>query len=145
MSGLKTAIQVIFLVVCFAGISGCASLNTDDTAEGVNFCKIGEFADRRGQVKIVLVTYTGEAGAGNIQQYAEKLGCRMMFAYYYPDSTDRNEIPVQQLESAGNFLEARELLFQGEGVGKWRFASQCLGMIPTVTDCLEYSLSTNCR
>jgi hypothetical protein len=145
VTGIKTIMYLFSLAVLLAGISGCAAMNMDKIAEGVEFRKVGEFTDRNGQAKILLVVYSGKAGEGNIRQYAEKLGCQMIFAYYYPDSTDRNEIPAQQLESARNFAEAREVLFQGEGVGKWRFASQCLGMIPKVTDCLEYSISTNCR
>lgn len=145
MIGLKTTIKLMFLLVLLAGISGCADMGGDKVAEGVTFSKIGGFTDRNGQAKIRIVVYSGEAEVGNIKVYSEKLGCGMLFAYYYPDATDRNDIPVQQLESAQTFVEAREIMFKGEDVGKWSFASQCLGMIPTVTDCVESPISTNCR
>jgi len=142
---LKTVWHVFFLTVLLAGISGCADLNMKKTAAAVTFSKIGEFTGHGGQSKILLVIYSGEAQEGNIKEYAEKLGCQMVFAYYYPDSTDRNDIPAQQMQEAENFAAARDVLFQGEGVGKWHFASQCLGMIPHVTDCQEFPISTYCR
>ncbi|MDW7772997.1 MAG: hypothetical protein SCH71_08920 [Desulfobulbaceae bacterium] len=144
MKCFKGVMHLFFLLVLLAGISGCADVK-NKMADGVEFNNVGRFADRRGQANIVLVTYSGEAAIGNIKQYAEKLGCEMMFAFYYPESTDMDDIPIRQLEEAGNFGDARELLFKREGVGKWRFASQCFGLIPTVTDCLESPISPNCR
>lgn len=145
MIGLKKVVKLLFLLVVLGAVSCCAGMDSNTFSEGVTFRKVGGFTDRRGQAKIRLIVYSGEAKEGNIRLYAEKLGCGMLYAYYYPDITDMNDIPVQQLESARNFVEARDLLFKGEGVGKWNFASQCLGMIPTVTDCVEMPISTNCR
>lgn len=145
MTGPKTVITFMCLLVLPAVLSGCAGMDNKKVAEGVTFRKIGGFTERNGQGRIRLVTYSGEAEKGNIEIYANKLGCGMLFAFYYPESTDMNDVPVAQLESARNFVEAREVMFKGEGVGKWSFASQCLGLIPTVTDCVESPISTNCR
>jgi len=60
----------------------------------------------------------------NVKSYADRLGCGMIFAYFYPESTDRNEIPIEELQSARSFVEAREILFKGEGYDKWHFAAQ---------------------
>jgi len=145
-------VRKLYGAICFLSLifwpgvfAGCAGMNSDKAADGVKFSKIGEFRDSSGQARILLIVYSGEATKGNIKQYAENLGCGMVFAYYYPETTDINTIPVGQLESAGNFVEAREALFTGENSAKWRFASQCLGMVPTLTDCMEFTISTNCR
>lgn len=145
MTGLKKVVKLLIMLFVLGAVSGCAGMDGNTFAEGVTFRKVGGFTDRYGQAKIRLIVYSGEAKEGNIRLYAEKLGCGMLYAYYYPDTTDMNDIPVQQLEYARNFVEARDLLFKGEGAGRWSFASQCLGMIPTVTDCVELPISTNCR
>ena len=141
----KIVILFLFLMAWVTILSGCVQDKYDKGAEGVTFSKLGGFTDRNGQAKIRLIAYSGEAETANIKNYAERLGCGMLFAYFYPESTDRSEIPVEELNTARSFVEAKEILFKGEGYGKWHFAAQCLGMITTVTDCQERSISTNCR
>jgi len=141
----KMVIRFLFFLALAAMLSGCVQDKYGKGTDSVTFSKIGGFTDRNGQAKIRLIVYSGEAEREDIKRYAERLGCGMLFAYFYPDSTDRNEIPVEEIQSARSFVEAREILFKGEGVGKWRFAAQCLTLIPTVTDCQEAPISTNCR
>ena len=142
-------INIHLITVCWffllIYLSGCSELGGSKYAQNVTFNQVGGFTDKYGQAKIRLVTYSGDAKEGNIREFAGKLGCSMMYVYYFPDTTDMSEIPAEKLAQAKNYVEARDLLFEGEGVAKWRYASQCLGMMLTVTDCVEMSISTNCR
>jgi hypothetical protein len=141
----KTVVRFLLLSVLVIPVSGCVLSKYDKGDEGVTFTKIGGFTEPNGQAKIRLITYTGQAEMENVKTYAEQLGCGMMFAYFYPETSDRSLIPVEEIQAARSIVEAREILFKGEGVGKWRFATQCLSLIPTVTDCLKSPISTNCR
>lgn len=141
----KIVILFLFLLAWTAILSGCVQDKYDKGAEGVTFSKIAGFTDSNGQARIRLIAYSGEAETANIKNYAERLGCGMLFAYFYPESTERSEIPVEEIEAAQTIVEAREILFKGEGFGKWRFAVQCLTLIPTITDCQESPISSNCR
>ncbi len=141
----KMVLCYLFILALSFVLPGCVQDKYNKGAENVDFTNIGGFTDPNGQARIRLIVYSGEAELENIKSYADRLGCGMLFAYFYPESTDRNEIPIEELESSRSFVEAREILFKGEGYGKWHFAAQCLGLIPTVTDCQERSISTNCR
>ncbi len=141
----KTAGRFLLAVVLAAMLTGCVQSKYDKGSEGVTFSRIGGFTEPGGQGKIRLFTYTGEPEIEDVKKYAEQLGCGMMFAYFYPETSDRNLIPVEEVQSARSIVEAREILFKGEGVGKWHFATQCFSLIPTITDCRKSSISTNCR
>lgn len=143
MSRLQEMIVTLLLVALMVSLSGCAGMN--QKAEDINFSKLGGFADRNGQVKILLISYTGEPEKEDIRGYTVNLGCGIVLAYYYSDKVDRNTIPIRQLEAATNFGAAQDLLFKDEGTPRWQFASQCIGMNPTLTDCRKSSISTNCR
>jgi len=126
-------------------VFGCVEMKGDRSGENITFTKAGEFKDRRGQATIKLYTYAGAAELDDIKSYAGTLGCGMLYAYFYPADTLRDEMPVDELQTARSFTHAQEILFQGEGYAKWHYAAQCLGLIPTVTDCQATPLSTNCR
>jgi hypothetical protein len=136
---------LIGLILVLPGIQGCGSMDGRGAGEAVVFRNAGEFTDSRGMAKIVLVMYTGNAREADVRQYVGRLGCNLVFAFFYPEGTPPEQVPVRELEEARNFVEARDLLFQGPDTGGWSFASQCLGMIPTITDCRETPGSTNCR
>ena len=145
MSIKRKALCFVLLFILTVGFAGCADKKSDAGTEGVAFRKIAGFTDPRGQGKIRLFVYSGEPEIEDIKRYTEKLGCGMLFAYYYPESTDRNEIPIEGIESAQSLVEARDILYKGEGVSKWRFGTQCFSLIPTITDCQESPISMNCR
>jgi len=134
---------ILFLMT--VGLSGCADKKNDSGTEGVSFRKIGGYTDPRGQGKIRIYLFAGEPEIEDIKMHTEKLGCGMLFAYYYPESTDINDIPLEEIETARSLLAARDALFKGEGVGRWRFGTECLGIIPSTTDCMESPISTRCR
>lgn len=139
---VRVSLFSLFMVTFF---SGCVEMKGDKSSEEITFTKAGEFTDRRGQAKIKLYTYAGEAEFEDIKSYAGTLGCGMLYAYFYPADTLREEIPVYELGSAKSFSHAQDILFKGEGYAKWHYAVMCLGMLPTLTDCQETPLSTNCR
>lgn len=140
---MVAAVVLGFTVILFCG--ACAELTGGKSENPPTFNRAGEFTDRRGQAKIRLFTYTGLAEYADIKSYTEKLGCGMVYAYFYPAGTPVNEIPAAELQAAKSFTRAQEILFQGAGYTKWDYASQCIGFIPTVTDCRETPISTNCR
>ena len=111
----------------------------------MTFKKIAGYDDPRGGGKIRIYTFTGEPELEDIKTHVEKLGCGMLFSYYYPTTADRSEIPVERIEAAKSLLEAREILYTGEGVSRWHFGSQCMTLIPSVTNCMESPISSNCR
>lgn len=133
-----TFLSLIFLGV---GISGCAKKNEVQ----IQFEKLAEYTDRLGQVNVKLYRYTGEAELENIKTYSEKLGCKMLYAYFYPDTIPSNEIPVEEIRSAQSFGEIQEILYEREGFARWHFAVQCFALIPLITDCIESPVSQNCR
>lgn len=135
----------IFLL-CMLGIflSGCADKKSSGT-EGVTFQKIAGYTDQRGQGRIRVYTFSGEPEIEDIKMHTEKLGCGMLFVYYYPESMDLSEMPLESLETAKSTVAANDLLHKGEGVSRWRFGAQCLSIIPSITDCMETPISTNCR
>ena len=69
----------------------------------------------------------------DIEAYTEKLGCKMLYAYFYPDSVPLNEIPVEEIRSSKSYTEVHEVLYNGEGFARWRYAAQCFSMIPIVS------------
>lgn len=135
--------MVLFLLIVL--VPGCAALDPKGVADNVSFRLVGGYGGQTEQARIRVIVYSGKPKEGNIKQYAEKMGCGMIFAYFYPDSTDMNDIPVVELADARNFIEARDVLFKGEGFGKWSYATKCMGIITTLTDCVEHPISTNCR
>ena len=134
---------VVFLLIFF-GITGCAD-KKKSAEDLVTFQKIAGYDDTRGQGRVRIFTFTGEPEIEDIKQHTEKLGCGMLFAFYYPSAANMADIPIESVESARSLLAARDALFKGEGVGRWRFGTQCLGLIPSVTDCMESPISSNCR
>lgn len=134
-----------FLVLFFfaSGITACADKNLD--LADINVRKMAEFSDSRGQANVKLYMYSGEVKEENIKAYAEKLGCNMLFAYFYPDTIPLHEIPVEEINSAKSFAEANEILFNGEGFASWRFAARCFSIIPIIEDCKASRVSQNCR
>lgn len=144
MRTIRMRTCVVFVLAMLIA-SGCAKEKYDNGYEGINFDHVAEFSDSRGQVKIKLVVYSGEPEKENIKAYAGTLGCGMLYAYFYPDSIMREEIPIAEITSATSFVQAQEILFKEEGYSRWHYAAQCLAMIPTVTDCQETPLSPNCR
>lgn len=141
----KIALVSVILFFMTAGLIGCADKKNDSGTEGVSFRKIAGYTDQRGQGRIRIFLYTGEPEVEDIKRHTDKLGCGMLFAFYYPESTDLNDIPVEGIETARSMVEAREALFRGEGVGRWRFGTECLGIIASITDCMESPISTRCR
>lgn len=122
-------------------LTGCAEIIPVD----LKVSKMAEYADRRGQANVKLYMYSGSPKITDIRAYAEKQGCNMHYAYFYPDTVPLSEIPVEEINAAKSFADAREILFDGEGYARWRFSSQCLAVIPIVTDCNERFAGQNCR
>lgn len=141
----RIALSSAILLLMTANLIGCADKKNDSGTEGVSFQKIGGYTDPRGQGRVRIFLYSGEPEIEDIKMHTDKLGCGMLFAYYYPESTDSNDIPVVQVETARSLLDAKDALFKGEGVGRWRFGTECLGIIPSITDCMESPISTRCR
>ncbi len=135
---LSTVLILFFSVV----FTGCADKGSE---KPITYQKVASFDDPRGQGKIRIYMYSGEPELEDIKKKTEKLGCQMLFAYYYPESTDMNDIPVDRINNAQSLVEARDTLFKGEDVGRWHFGSQCFSLIPSVTNCFESPVSTNCR
>jgi len=125
--------------------SACGDMKGRTGADSLKVIPAGAFTDKRGQAKIRLFTYVGEPEYEDIKAYAETLGCGMMYAYFYSAGTPAGEIPAVELQEAKSFTQAQEILFQGAGYAKWDYGAQCIGFIPTVTDCRETALSQNCR
>jgi len=141
--GVRRSTAIVLTLVFFAaGISGCA--DKKDPAD-ISVSKLAEYSDRLGQTNVKLYMYSGDIEVESIKIYSEKLGCRMLHAYFYPDTVPLNEIPVEEIRSAKSFAEVQEILFNGEGYARWRFASRCFSLIPIVTDCQESRVSDNCR
>ena len=135
-------LAVIFLVLFFIStITACADKKVMD----INARKLAEYSDSRGQANLKLYMYSSNAEIKDIEAYTDKLGCNMLFAYFYPDTVATSEIPVEEIRSAKSFVEAREILFNGEGYASWRFAARCFAAIPIVTDCKDGPLAQNCR
>jgi hypothetical protein len=142
---VKRPTAVFFsLLFLAAGITGCADKDKKNPAD-IEVRKMAEFSDRLGQASVKLYIYSGDVEEKNIRAYTEKLGCRMLHAYFYPDTVPLNEIPIEEIRSATSFSEVQEILFHGEGYAGWRFASRCFSVIPIVTDCRESRVSQNCR
>ena len=137
--------SLIFLVVLFlvSGLTGCADKNVN--LADIDVRKLAQYSDKRGQANVKLYMYSGEVKEKNIKAYAEKLGCNMLFAYFYPDTVPLNEIPVEEIRSAKSFNDTHEILFNGEGYASWRFAARCFAVIPIVVDCQASRVTQNCR
>lgn len=145
---MKRQKMIAAVLLGFAVSLICGACGEMTGGKGENpptFNRAGEFTDRRGQAKIRLFTYSGRVEYEDIKSYTETLGCGMLYAYFYPAGTPVTVIPAAELQEAKSFTQAQEILFQGAGYTKWDYASQCIGFIPTVTDCRETPLSTNCR
>ena len=140
---VKQSSAICMSLLFFAGgITGCVDKKPMD----INVSKIVEYTDRLGQANLRLYIYSGEeVEIEDIKAYTEKLGCNMLYAYFYPDTLSLSEIPVEEIRTAKTFSEAQDILFNGEGYAGWRFASRCFAAIPIVTDCLESRVSQNCR
>ncbi len=133
----------MFVLFFVSGLTGCADKNPK--LADINVQKLVEFSDSRGQTNVKLYMYSGEVKEKNIKAYSEKLGCNMLFAYFYPDTIPLNEIPIEEIRSAKSFNETNEILFNGEGYASWRFATRCFAVIPIVVDCMESRVNQNCR
>ena len=139
---IKRSAATFLLVLFFvSGITACADKKLVD----VNARKMAEYSDSRGQANVKLYMYSSAAKIEDIKDYTKKLGCNMLFAYFYPDTVPLNEIPIEEIRSAKSFNETHEILFNGEGYASWRFAVRCFAVIPIVTDCQESQVSQNCR
>ena len=134
---------MICICFVFLGVetSGCAKKNEVP----VHFEKMAEYTDRLGQANVKLYRYTGQAELENIKAYSGKLGCKMLYAYFYPDTVPMNEIPVEEISSATTYSEVQEILYEREGFARWHYAVQCFAVIPFVTDCIDSPVSQNCR
>lgn len=141
ISRTTTARLLCFLLIA-AGFSGCAQKNPAD----IQVTRLAEFSDRLNQAHVKILQYSGEVKKENIKAYTEeKLGCNMLYAFFYPDTVPVNEIPLYEINTAKSFAEVQKILFQGEGVARWRFAAQCFSIIPVVADCYKNPVSQNCR
>jgi hypothetical protein len=134
--------MIIFALI-FIGVSvpGCAN----KSQVPINYEKMAEFTDKRGQANVRLYRYTGNVKLKNIKEHSGKLGCNMLYAYFYPDTVPLNEIPVNEIRSAQTYSEVQEILYEREGYARWRFAVQCFAVIPFITDCMESPVSQNCK
>ncbi len=144
MTKRKMVAAALTASLVLAGLAGCPKPGSVRD-ELIDIKKLGEFSDKRGQARVKLLTYSGPAKLENIKKYVGTMGCGMLYAYFYSADTDPALIPVEELQSAGTFSQARDVLFQGEGYAKWDFGAACLGIIPTVTDCRKTPYSSNCR
>ncbi len=142
MSGKLVLINIFLLLYLCLGAAGCADKKN---LADIQANKLSEYSDRRGQANVKLYRYSGDVKLENIKAFTEKLGCRMLYAYFYSESVPMSEIPVEEVRTARSFTDVQEILFQGEGYGKWRFSSRCFALIPIVTDCLESPVSQDCR
>lgn len=106
---------------------------------------LAEFSGSRTQGNIKLFRYSGEATAEDIKDFSKTLGCKMLYAYFYPDTVPVNEIPVEEIRGATSFGEAYDVLYRQSGFANWRFVSRCFSAIPFVSDCYESPASQNCR
>jgi hypothetical protein len=141
-----TVLFLLPVIWTVMGLAGCAGKDEGSGYDMIVFDKVAEFSDSRGQAKIKLYTYDGQkVEEKNIRAYAETLGCGMSYAYFYPVSLQTGAIPIAEINAARSFKQAEEILYQGEGYGRWHFSSQCLGLIPIVSDCRQSSLSMQCR
>lgn len=122
-------------------ITGCA----EKKPLNIHYENLAEFSDRLGQANVKLFRYSGEAEIENIKEYTEKLGCKMLYAYFYPDTIPLSEIPVEEINTAKTYTEAYEILYNNSGYTKWRYVAQCFSMIPITSDCYESPVSQNCR
>jgi len=135
---------VLFLLaILIVGAAGCADKNESEAPISVS--KLAEFSDRLGQANVRLYMYSGDMEEEDIKAYVEKLGCNMLYAYYYPDTVPISQIPVEEVGAAKSFAEVQDALFNGEGFSRWRYAAQCFAVIPIVVDCYESPASQNCR
>ena len=139
----KTSLIFLFVLFFVSGLTGCADKNVN--LADIDVRKLAQYSDKRGQANVKLYMYSGEVKEKNIKAYAEKLGCNMLFAYFYPDTVPLNEIPVEEIRSAKSFNDTHEILFNGEGYASWRFAARCFAVIPIVADCQASSVTQNCR
>lgn len=138
--GVKVKLTGIIFLMALS--FGCAQKNPAD----IQVSRLVEYSDRLGQAHVQLFRYSGEVKKKNIKAYAkEKLGCNMLYAFFYPDTVSMNAIPVEEISTARSFVEVQDILFRGEGVARWRYAVQCLSVIPIVVDCSTNPVSQNCR
>ncbi|GAB4337204.1 MAG: hypothetical protein Kow0089_08270 [Desulfobulbaceae bacterium] len=135
------ALLAVALLTAVLMPGGCAGKKEDH----LNVTRMAEYSDRLGQANVKLFRYAGEADVEDIKTFTEKLGCRMLYAYFYPDTVPIHEIPVEEVRTAGSYTEVQDILFNGEGYARWRFAAQCFAVIPFVSDCYESPVSQNCR
>lgn len=134
--------KVLCILIIAAGFSGCARKNPAD----IQVTRLAEFSDRLGQAHVKILQYSGKVKEKNIKAYAEeRLGCNMLYAFFYPDTVPLSSIPVDEINTAQSFAEVQNILFQEEGVARWRFAAQCFSVIPVVADCYKNPVSHNCR
>ncbi len=138
----RSAAALSLLLFLAAGLAGCADKKN---LEDINVTKLAQFTDRLGQANVKLYTYSGEVKEENIKAYVEKLGCGMLYAYFYPDTVPMDQIPVEEIGAARSFAEVQEVLYNGEGFARWRYAAQCFAVIPVIMDCFESPASQNCR
>jgi len=137
----RFAPTILFLCGLALGLGGCAEKNLAD----INVSKMAEYSDRLGQANVKLYTYASDVKEKDIKTYVEHMGCNMLYAYFYPDTVPINKIPVQEILSATSFAEVQNILYEGEGFARWRYAAQCFAVIPIVSDCYESRVSQNCR
>lgn len=140
------SLQRIFIVLFIAFfyslvLNGCAEKNPVQ----VNIEKLAEFSDRLGQANVQLFRYSGDADIDYIKEYSERLGCKMIYAYFYPDTVPVGGIPVYEINNAKTYTEAYDILYSGGGFAKWRYVTQCFSMIPVISDCYESPVARNCR
>ena len=127
--------------MCFLLITGCAEKQTVP----ITVEKLAEFSDRLKQANVKLFRFSGDPDLEYMKKYSEKLGCKMVFAYFYPDTVPMSDIPVYEINTAKTYSEAYDILYSGAGFAKWRFVTQCFSMIPVISDCYESPVARNCR
>lgn len=139
----KSIFSATFLVVFILStfLTGCAEKNLAN----IQVEKLAEFSDRLGQANVKLYRYSGELEKENIEAFSEKLGCNMLYAYFYPDTVPLSEIPIEEVQSAKSYTQVHDTLYNGEGYARWRFTSRCFAVISIVTDCNESRVSQDCR
>mgnify|MGYP001819841133 FL=1 len=146
----KIIVLMIFLLFTYSVVNGfndhesrSAEIHEANSAPG--FQQLGYFADG-GKSHIFAVKIPVTVTKDQVEQYARdqtsKTG-QSAALYFFEDGS---EIPADEISQAENLFDMNNILYNKDGLSKWRFAfMRKLNGTTRMVDCTKYPQSDLCR
>ena len=146
----KLIVLMILLLFSYSVVNGfndngSVSADIHEANSALSFHQVGYFKhDSRHHILTVRIPAT--ATREQVEQYArdQTEQTRQQSSFYFFE--DGSAIPVDRISRADNLLAVNDLLYNTEGLSKWRFAFMRKSNGSTrMVDCAKYPESDLCR